>query len=220
MDASLAPPEDGPLPSRGAEGQAVLVKTAAIDPKEEDPFPPSAAPPAADPLKEGGADREKETLVQRLLGSLAMMLVDRSCRQPYILHEPDFSTLFTLCNGRGGHGMAAVGDSGKEGRLAAGLDASKEEITGTACADDGLESWKAAAEAERDLSKIQERAESLLRERVAAARVLTSMAQRDHDARMSLVRTGRLKDILALASPTPVDLSAGFMVMHYTSFYL
>ena len=49
-------------------------------------------------LPEGGAtETQRATLQKHLLGALAMLLVDRSCRRPYILLEPSFATLFELC---------------------------------------------------------------------------------------------------------------------------
>ncbi|KAG1678758.1 hypothetical protein FOA52_012798 [Chlamydomonas sp. UWO 241] len=87
-------------------------------------------------------------LQHHLIGALAMLLVDRSCRAPYLAMEPSFTTLFLLC---------------------ANLP--------------GYEAEHAAARRE------------------GCAKILTSLMQRDPEARRSLITTGSLKHVIALLNP-------------------
>ncbi|MEW5306191.1 MAG: hypothetical protein WDW36_008675 [Sanguina aurantia] len=43
-----------------------------------------------------------------LIGALAVQMVDRTCRRPYLALEPDFATLFSLCANLDGYGDAAA----------------------------------------------------------------------------------------------------------------
>lgn len=62
-----------------------------------DPPPPAAgeepAAPAEGVVYEGARNRYQVFL----LGALSVLLVDRNCRRPYLLQEPDYATLFMLC---------------------------------------------------------------------------------------------------------------------------
>ncbi len=46
---------------------------------------------------------QRATLQHHLVGALAMLLVDRCCRKPYITLEPNFGTLFELCKNLDGY---------------------------------------------------------------------------------------------------------------------
>lgn len=43
-----------------------------------------------------------------LIGALAVQLVDRTCRRPYLVLEQDFVTLFALCQNLDGYGDVAA----------------------------------------------------------------------------------------------------------------
>ena len=53
-------------------------------------------------------ESHRNFLQEALLGSLAMLLIDRSCRRPYIQLEPDYITLFTLCKNLEGYSVVAA----------------------------------------------------------------------------------------------------------------
>ena len=96
------------------------------------------------------SEARRATFQRHLQGALSMLLVDRSCRLPYIGLEPSFVTLFKLC--RNLEGYSSDKDVGQR--------------------------------------------------RITAAKALTSLMQRDFDARISLVSSGSLKCALELLTPT------------------
>jgi hypothetical protein len=93
-------------------------------------------------------ESQRAMMQKHLLGALAMLLVDKCCRRPYLQMEPDFHTLFALCR--------------------------------------HIEGYKPLDSQYR---------------RETAAKVLTSLCQRDQEARKSLVTSGSLKHVLDLLGP-------------------
>ena len=49
------------------------------------------------------SEARRATFQRHLQGALSMLLVDRSCRRPYIALEPNFTTLFKLCRNLEGY---------------------------------------------------------------------------------------------------------------------
>ena len=113
------------------------------------PDPPPNSKPSSEETPLGTmTESQRSTMQKHLLGALAMLLVDRCCRRPYIHMEPDFNTLFSLCR--------------------------------------NIDGYKPADSKYR---------------RETAAKVLTSLCQRDQEARKSLISSGSLKHVLDLLGP-------------------
>ena len=51
------------------------------------------------------SEARRATFQRHLQGALSMLLVDRSCRRPYIALEPNFTTLFKLCRNLEGYSI-------------------------------------------------------------------------------------------------------------------
>ena len=121
-----------------------------------------------DPL-ESASHEESAELIRCLIGALAMLLIDRGCRDPYVALEPGMDTLFALCRQEDLPARRPKG--GAE-------DASPEPQPAS----------------NPDSEELQQRQ----RRRIASARVVTGLVQRSAEARLSLVRSGSLRHVIAL----------------------
>lgn len=120
-----------------------------------------------------GTPAQCATLQRRLLGALAMLLVDQCCRGPCVQLDPGFDTLLSLLRDDEDKELGQHRRHGLGSGEAAG---SRRE--GTAAA-----AWRR-------------------QRRVGAARVLTGMLQRSHGARSSLVASGALQRVFNLLNRT------------------
>ncbi len=106
-------------------------------------------PEPGESLPEGMvAESARARLQLHQLGALAVLLVDRCCRRPYLQQEGDFATLFAMC---------------------------------------------------KQLPGYRPQDEQIRRE--TSAKVLTSLMQRDGEARLALIRSGSLRQVLTLLNP-------------------
>lgn len=62
-----------------------------------DPAPLAPGEDPAVPPEGSVYDSARNRYQTFLLGALSVLLVDRNCRRPYLLQEPDYATLFTMC---------------------------------------------------------------------------------------------------------------------------
>ncbi|GAX81636.1 hypothetical protein CEUSTIGMA_g9064.t1 [Chlamydomonas eustigma] len=99
-EASSAPASADNPPKESAEEGFAMEASTTCDVGGGTKTSAVAGAPAVDPFEgceEGVLTEPQRNVFQRnLLGALAMLLVDRSCRQPYLKLEPNFATIFEL----------------------------------------------------------------------------------------------------------------------------
>ena len=146
-----------------------------------DGLPLPGTTPAAP--EDSANSEEASELLRRLIGALAMLLIDRGCRGPYIASDPGFDTLLSLCHEGDLPARAAV--------VSAGSTVKYPTDTGSGGAG--------SRRAHPPIEALPEA--TTRRRRIGSARVLTGLVQRSAEARLSLVRSGSLGRVMALLNP-------------------
>ena len=139
---------------------------------------------------ESASHEEAAELIRCLIGALAMLLIDRGCRDPYVALEPGMDTLFARCRQEDLPARRPRGGAG---------DGSPEP----------------APTSDPDSEELQQRQ----RRRIAAAKVVPGLVQRSAEARLSLVRSGSLRHVIALINPSD-EVSPGCSLLLTYMIYL